>query len=96
MRQLGEEIPYASTIQIDQFEDTGELVNLNATVFVERPGQKQILIGKDGDKIKRIGIDARGDIEALIEKRVMLTLWVKVRAGWSDDERALRSLGYDD
>lgn len=96
MRQLGDELPYALTLQIDSFADKGKTVHIDATAFVERAGQKAILIGKSGERIKRIGTDARVDIEQLLARKVMLRLWVKVRSGWSDDERALRSLGYDD
>ncbi|MEE4250252.1 MAG: KH domain-containing protein, partial [Alcanivoracaceae bacterium] len=64
--------------------------------LVERPGQKRILIGAGGERIKSIGTQARIDIERLVERKVMLNLWVKVRSGWSDDLRALRSLGYGD
>ena len=96
MRQLGDELPYALTLQIDRFEEADKLVRLDATAFVEREGQKVILIGKGGEKLKRIGSDARRDIEALLGKKVMLNLWVKVKSGWSDDDRALKSLGYDD
>jgi GTP-binding protein Era len=96
MRQLGEEVPYAATIQIERFKKEGKTTHVDATVFVERDGQKAILIGKQGAKLKRIGTDARHDIEALIDGKVMLRLWVKTRTGWSDDERALKSLGYDD
>ena len=96
MRQLGEEVPYAATIQIESFKDSGKSIHIEATVFVERDGQKAILIGKKGDKLKRIGIDARQDIETLLERKVMLNIWVKVKANWSDDDRALKSLGYDD
>ncbi|XOV90029.1 MAG: GTPase Era [Pseudomonadota bacterium] len=96
MRQLGDELPYALTLQIDNFVDKGKSIHIDATAFVERDGQKAILIGKSGERIKRIGTDARVDIERLLDRKVMLRLWVKVRSGWSDDERALRSLGYDD
>ena len=96
MRQLGEEIPYAVTIQVENFKQIGKTLHIDATVFVERDGQKVILIGAKGSKLKRIGTDARRDVEALLDKKVMLRLWVKVKSGWSDDERALRSLGYDD
>lgn len=96
MRQLGDELPYALTLQIDRFEDGDDISYIDATAFVERDGQKIILIGKQGERIKRIGTDARNDIEKLLGRKVMLRLWVKVRAGWSDDERALKSLGYDD
>lgn len=95
MRQLGDEVPYAASIQIDRFERTGKIVHIVATIFVERAGQKAILIGAGGKKLKRIGIDARVDIERLLASKVMLTNWVKVKSGWSDSERALKSLGYD-
>lgn len=96
MRQLGDELPYALTIQIERFEDRGQTAHIDATAFVEKEGQKAILIGKNGEKLKRIGVDARRDIESLLARKVMLNLWVKVKSGWSDDERALKSLGYDD
>lgn len=96
MRQLGEEVPYAATIQIESFKDSGKSIHIDAVVFVERDGQKAILIGKKGEKIKRIGIDARQDIEALLDRKVMLNIWVKIKENWSDDDRALKSLGYDD
>lgn len=96
MRQLGDEVPYALTLSIDRFDDEGETVHIDATAFVERDGQKAILIGRGGERLKRIGSDARRDIEHLIGARVMLRLWVKVKSGWSDDDRALKSLGYDD
>ena len=96
MRQLGDEVPYALTLQVDRFEEGEKIVHIDATAFVERDAQKMILIGKNGDRIKRIGSDARRDIEKLLDKQVMLRLWVKVKSGWSDDERALKSLGYDD
>ena len=96
MRQLGDELPYSLTIQVDRFEEEETIAHIDATIFVEKDGQKRILIGKSGDKLKRVGIDARTDIEELIQKKVMLNTWVKVKSGWSDDERAIKSLGYDD
>ncbi|MFT7687923.1 MAG: GTP-binding protein Era [Candidatus Azotimanducaceae bacterium] len=96
MRQLGEEIPYAVTIQIESFKLIKKILHIDALVFVERDGQKAILIGKGGEKLKRIGTDARRSIEHLLDQKTMLRLWVKVKTGWSDDERALKSLGYDD
>lgn len=94
MRQFGEELPYATTIQIERFEAQAKVIQIDATIFVERMGQRAILIGAGGNKLKRVGIDARRDIEKLLDHQVMLRLWVKVKRGWSDDERALRSLGY--
>ena len=94
MRQFGEELPYATTIQLERFEAQAKVIQIDATIFVERMGQRAILIGAGGNKLKRVWIDARRDIEKLLDHQVMLRLWVKVKRGWSDDERALRSLGY--
>jgi len=96
MRQLGDEIPYSVTIQIERFARKGRTIHIDATIFVEREGQKIILIGSGGDKLKRVGIDARLDMERLLDSKVMLTTWVKIKKGWSNDDRALKSLGYDD
>jgi len=96
MRLLGDELPYAVTIQIERFKDAGKILHIDALALVERDGQKAILIGKGGEQLKRISSEARTDIEALLQKKVMLKVWVKVKSGWSDDERALKSLGYDD
>ena len=96
MRQLGDELPYAITVQIEEFVQEGQVLHISAVIFVERNGQKRILIGEKGSRLRSIGSDARGDMESLFDSKVMLRLWVKVKSGWSDDERALRSLGYDD
>lgn len=93
-RQLGAELPYSTTIEIEEFRDEERVCHIGALILVERDGQKKIIIGDAGQRIKKIGEQARHDIEALVGKRVMLRLWVKVKRGWSDDERALRSLGY--
>jgi len=95
MRRLGEEIPYQSTVEIESFKEDGRLTRIDALILVQREGQKKIIIGEKGSQLKQIGIDARLDLEKLLSKKVMLRIWVKVRRGWSDDERALRSLGYD-
>ncbi len=95
-RQLGDELPYQMAVEIEEFKDEGRVLHISAVVLVEREGQKRILIGERGERIKQIGQQARLDMEKLFEKKVMLTLWVKVKSGWSDDNRALRSLGYDD
>lgn len=95
-RQLGDEIPYATTVEIEEFGEEGGVVHISALILVERKGQKAILIGHQGSRLRQIGTEARQDIERLVQQKVMLNLWVKVRAGWADDERALRSLGYDD
>lgn len=96
MRQLGEEVPYAAAVEIEQYKIEGSLTRINALILVEKPGQKTILIGEKGARLKQIGIDARKSLEELSGSKVMLELWVKVRSGWSDDERALKSLGYGD
>ena len=95
MRQLGDEVPYAATVEIERYEYNGKITFVNALVLVEREGQKTILIGEKGLRLKQIGMEARKDIENLCGTKVMLEIWVKVKSGWSDDERALRSLGYD-
>ena len=96
MRQLGEEIPYSISVEIEEFALDGEILHISALIFVERKGQKIILVGEGGSRLRSIGTDARRDMELLFDSKVMLRLWVKVKSGWSDDERALRSLGYDD
>ena len=96
MRQLGDELPYAVTVEIEEFSFEGEVAHISALILVERKGQKKIIIGDKGTRLRSIGTDARKDMERLFDCKVMLRLWVKVKSGWSDDERALRSLGYDD
>ena len=96
MRQLGDELPYSMTVEVEEFIHSGELIEISALILVERASQKRIVIGDGGYRIKQIGIEARKDMEILFDCKVMLKLWVKVKANWSDDERALRSLGYDD
>jgi GTPase len=95
-RQLGDELPYEMAVEIEEFKQEGNLLNISALILVERDGQKRILIGDKGERIKLIGIEARKDMEKLFDMKIMLKLWVKVKSGWSDDERALRSLGYND
>ncbi|BFM16783.1 GTPase Era [Maricurvus nonylphenolicus] len=95
-RQLGDELPYQMNVEIEEFSYEGNCLHISALILVESKGQKKILIGDKGAKIKQIGQAARVDMENLFESKVMLKLWVKVKSGWSDDERALRSLGYDD
>lgn len=96
MRQLGDELPYAVAVEIEEFSEDGGVLYISALIHVERNGQKRILIGEKGARLRSIGTEARLDMEALFDMKVMLKLWVKVRSGWSDDERALRSLGYDE
>jgi len=98
MRTLGEEVPYGATVEIEQFKfnDEEERWVIHALILVERAGQKKIVIGKKGEQIKQMGIQARKDLMALMGARVHLELWVKVKENWSDDARALASLGYND
>lgn len=97
MRFLGEELPYSVTVEIERFvlNERG-YYDINGLILVEREGQKKMVIGNKGQKIKTIGIEARRDMEEMFESKVHLELWVKVKSGWADDERALRSLGYID
>lgn len=94
MRQLGAELPYATTVEIEQFAQDGELLRVGAVVWVEREGQKAIVIGKGGTRLREIGRKAREAMQRLFGRKVFLETWVRVREGWSDDEAALRSLGY--
>lgn len=96
MRQLGAELPYQITVEIEEFKQEGHVLHIHGLILVERDGQKKIIIGDKGERIKRIGQEARKDMEVLFDSKIMLNLWVKVKGGWSDDERALRSLGYTD
>jgi len=96
MRNLGQELPYALTVEIEEFKDNGGILDISAAIWVERKGQKAIIIGKSGSSLKRVGQQARMDMERLFDQKVFLQLWVKVKEGWSDDVRALRSLGYTD
>lgn len=95
-RQLGDELPYQMTVEIETFKETEKIIHIDALILVEREGQKRILIGDKGARIKQIGQQAREDMERLFDFKIMLKTWVKVKSGWSDDERALRSLGYHD
>ena len=95
-RRLGDELPYSLTVEIEQFEELPELCKIYANIWVERSSQKSIVIGKQGEMLKKIGTEARIDIEKLIGQKVFLQLWVKVKKGWSDNQRALQSLGFTD
>lgn len=95
MRFTGDELPYSTTVAIEQFQVAPSgVTHIHALILVERDGQKRMIIGAGGQKLKTIGAEARKDIERLIDGQVLLKLWVKVKSGWADDERALRSLGY--
>ncbi|PCH59351.1 MAG: GTPase Era [SAR86 cluster bacterium] len=95
-RQLGDELPYEITVEIEKFTQQGKTLHIHGLILVEKQGQKQIVIGKDGERLKSIGSAARIDMERAFDNPVMLNLWVKVKSGWADDERALKSLGYYD
>ncbi|MEZ5544926.1 MAG: GTPase Era [Lysobacteraceae bacterium] len=95
MRQLGEEVPYATTVTIDKFAEDGRLLRIAATVHVERDGQKAIVIGAGGERMRAIGQGARIAMEKQFGRKVFLQLWCKVREAWSDDEAALRGFGYE-
>ena len=92
----GATIRWVTAVEIEKFSQQHDMIHIDATILVERAGQKGIVIGKGGERLKKIGTDARQDMEQTFDSRVMLNLWVKVRSGWSDDERALQSLGYMD
>jgi len=94
MRFLGDELPYAVTVEIERFKWEEKHYHIAALVLVERDTQMQMVIGKKGERIKTIATEARKDMETLFEQPVFLQVWVKVKSGWADDERALRSLGY--
>jgi GTP-binding protein Era len=95
-RMLGKELPYGLTVEIEQFRSEPDITHIHALIWVERKSQKFIVIGKQGRVLKEAGQQARRDIEELVGKQVNLKLWVKVKEGWADDERALQSLGYND
>ncbi len=94
VRELGQELPYTTTVEIDRFEEGESITRIFATIYVETKGQKAILIGRKGARLKSIGSKARADIEKMLDGKVYLELWVKISEGWSNDERALASLGY--
>lgn len=94
-RLTGDELPYASTVVIEKFEEEGRLRRIAATIVVEREAHKAMVIGEGGERLKRIGSEARQDLERLLDAKVYLELWVKVRSGWADSDAHLRSYGYE-
>jgi len=96
INRLGAELPYRITVQIEYFKTETKLIHISAIIWVERSSQKAIVIGKQGRNLKEAGKAAREEMEVLLENKVFLQLWVKVKQGWSDDERALQQLGYGD
>jgi GTP-binding protein Era len=95
-RHLGQELPYSITVEIEQFDDEEKMYRIGAVIYVERDGQKSIVIGKKGELLKSVGKGARLEMQSLFGKKVFLRLWVKVREGWGDNERMLKNLGYND
>lgn len=95
-RFLGQELPYSLTVEVELFEEEDGMYRIGAVVYVERSGQKSIVIGKKGEQLKLIGKEARLEMEQLFGCKVFLQIWVKVREGWSDNERMLKNLGYQD
>jgi GTP-binding protein Era len=95
MRRLGDELPHRIAVVIERYVSKGRLVEVDATIFVEREGQKAIIIGRHGSMLKSVGQEARIDIETLVGCKVMLRLWVKVKAGWTNDAGGLKRLGFD-
>ena len=95
-RQLRQELPYALTVEIETFKEQDRLLHIGAVIWVERSSQKGIVIGEQGSVLKTVGRQARQEMEKLFQRKVFLETWVKVREGWSDDDRALRSFGYQD
>jgi GTP-binding protein Era len=93
-RALGEELPYALTVQLERFKEEGNLVRMDAVIWVTKASHKAIVIGAQGARLKAVGTRARADLEQFLGRKVMLTLWVRVKSGWADDERALRRFGY--
>jgi GTPase len=94
-RLTGDELPYTSTVVIEKFEEEGHLRRISANIVVERDGHKGMIIGQGGERLKRIGSEARQELERLMDAKVFLEIWVTVRSGWADDEKHLRSYGYE-
>lgn len=90
-----QEVPYCTTVEVEDWKEEEKRVEISVLIWVEREGQKLIVIGKKGERLKWIGIEARKEIEALLKQRIFLRLWVKVKERWTDDDRALRQLGYN-
>ena len=95
INKLGDELPYRISVSIDRFSESEKVIHIDSTIFVEKQSQKGMLIGKSGSKLKAIGTSSRKELEDLLESKVMLKTWVKVKSGWSDNETLLPSMGYD-
>lgn len=95
-RTLGQELPYRLTVTIEAFANEKDIVRISAIIWVDKESQKPIIIGKKGEQLKKVGTYARLDLEKYFEKKVYLQLWIKIKTGWSDDEKMLRQLGYEE
>jgi GTP-binding protein Era len=95
-RRLGDELPYALTVEIERYQENATITKIYALIWLEKLSQKNIVIGENGEVLKKVGTDARHDIEKMLDKKVYLQLWVKVKKGWSDNERVLQNLGFND
>ncbi|WP_304985464.1 GTPase Era [Coxiella-like endosymbiont] len=96
MRSLGQEIPYSLAVTLVMFQREEKILRISAVIWIERKGQKGIVIGKDGERLKKVGTTVRIDMERLLNQKVFLQLWVKVKSGWSDSERLLKELGFEE
>jgi GTP-binding protein Era len=96
IRRLGQEVPHRLSVEIESFDPRGAVTRIGAVIWVESKGQKAIVIGRRGEMLKRVGMEARSDLEKLLGRNVFLETWVKVRADWSDDERLLTRFGYQE
>ncbi len=94
-RKLGEELPYSLTVEIESFKEENKMLHIHALIWVDKASHKPIVIGNKGQRLKEVGREAREDMQVAFGQKVNLQLWVKVKEGWADDERALQSLGYD-
>jgi len=93
--RVGDELPYRISVAIDKFKEEDKITHIDATLFVEKSSQKGMLIGSSGSKLKSIGTAARLELEEVLQTKIMLNLWVKVKSGWTDDEAMLSTMGYD-
>jgi GTP-binding protein Era len=94
-RLTGDEIPYAVAVTLEEFTEEPNLFRIGAVVWVDRDAHKPILLGRGGEHIKRISTEARQDMEKLFDRKVFLTIWVKVKGGWADDARLIKQFGYE-
>lgn len=94
LRFLGQEVPYSASVEIEEFEEKKDILHITACIWVEKPGQKIIIIGTGGEKLKQIGTQARLELQKSFDSKIFLKLWVRVKSNWADDQKALRNLGY--